>query len=136
MAFRMAMHPKFRTTAVILMVGGWCLALAAAGDSQLPSDETGQHVRFLMTVFGGALAFMGMFAGVSRWVAEPAARKVMAEHIKERERAHEAYVPRIEWDEKHEELKRSIFNLSEKIVALTSSLSAEKATTARHRRDA
>jgi hypothetical protein len=136
--FRAAMHPKVGAVAVLLMVGGWTLALTASFtpvDVPFPPDSTGAMVRFLVTVIGGALAFMGMFAGISRWVAEPAARKVMAEHIAERERAHDSYVPRLEWDVKHEELKREINGLAKTIVALTASLETEKRTTAKGRRD-
>lgn len=106
---------------ISLTVGGWALALGAAQAVPVV-DNTASHLRFLATVIGGALAFMGMFAGISRWVAEPAARKILAEHTTRGAAAHLELVARLEWDEKHLALVREMTTLAVAVTNLTARL--------------
>lgn len=116
------MRPKFGVTLAALIVGGWALVAIGAPGPGTP-DDTSHYFNFIIAATGGALGFMGLFAGISRWVAEPAARKVLQEHIALREKAHESLVGRTEWDAKHEELKKEITGMREALIGLQSSLS-------------
>lgn len=82
------------------MLMGWSLTIVANAPTSSP-DETSSHIAFTATLGGGVLMFMGILAGISRWVAEPAARKVLREHTKDGVDAHPVYAPRSEVDSKH-----------------------------------
>lgn len=76
----------------------------------------------MITMAGGAIAFMGVFAGISKWVAEPAARKVLAEHTNMGNRSHQEYVSREEWDRKHSELVTQMNGIEKVLATLTAAL--------------
>lgn len=105
--------------AAILILLGW--TLAAVADTTIPSQDVSLHT--ILTLAGGAVAFMGIFGGISRWVAEPAARKVLSDHLKDGVNAHyNVYVSRDEWDKKHEELLNQISGVKESVATLTAAL--------------
>lgn len=107
--FRYTLRVGVRKTAVALMVTGWALALYA--NTSNPQDDASVHLAFAGTLLGGALAFMGMFAGISKWVAEPAAQKIMIEHINRGAMAHPELMPRPEYDTKHIELMNDVSDI-------------------------
>jgi hypothetical protein len=86
-----------------LMVSCWTLALLG-GNGIIP--EVSASDAFI----AGAVGFMAFFAGISRWVAEPAARKVLLEHTKDLA-AHPIFVTRSEWMEGHRAITDQITNL-------------------------
>jgi hypothetical protein len=100
------------------MLSGWSLTLAANAPTTIP-DDTAAHIAFTATLAGGALGFLGLFAGISRWVAEPAARKVLREHTKEGADAHPSYISRSEWDFKHLSLANEVAHLSVEVAKLS-----------------
>ncbi len=114
--YRFTMRRIVRYVAVLGMTVGWTLMILAANTPS--DDDTSVHITFLATVFGGALAFMAMLAGVSRWVAMPAARQVISEHIRDGSAAHKDLLPRDEYQEKHAELLDRLARLSADVGAL------------------
>lgn len=114
--YRFTMKRTVRCVAVGLMLLGWSIVIMAANTA--PLDETNDHIKFVATVFGGALAFMAMLGGVSRWVAVPAARQILAEHIKNGPESHKDLVSRQEWDQKHSEVLDRLAELSADVRAL------------------
>ena len=110
--YRFTMRPTVRYFAVLAVVLGWTLVLVASngktGDDVLISD--------LALAGGGALGFMGLFAGISRWVAEPAALKVMAKHTANDAAAHPSLLERSEWHAKHVELLEKINKVHEDMI--------------------
>lgn len=120
---RFTMRSDVRYFAVLLIVGGWTLALYAA-NTPGAQDETSVHLAFAGTVLGGFLGFMGVFAGITRWVAVPAARQVMAEHTRLGTSAHPELVARAEWDSKHVELMREVMKAGADLRELRAELRA------------
>lgn len=104
--YRYTISPRVAREAILLMVLGWTMTLIA-GTNPAP-DETAIHLSFLMAVIGGFLAFMGVFAGISKWVADPSARRIISEHKDEGISAHPEYIGRTEWDAKHTVLMNEI----------------------------
>ncbi len=94
--YRFTMKRIVRYLAVLGMTVGWTLMILAANTPA--EDDTSVHITFLATVFGGALAFMAMLAGVSRWVAMPAARQIISEHTRDGTIAHKDLLPRSEFE--------------------------------------
>lgn len=131
--FRFTSRKDVVRGAALAIVGGWlCLftAHSHAMDSATPATLTEgvptHNVIDWAPVAGGALMFMGIFAGISRWVAEPAARKVMHEHQKLGASAHPELVPRAEWDNKHANLVDRVSEIQGDIRALVAATQTKK----------
>ena len=107
--YRITTGRGMRFVAVAAMVGGWSLVLFAQGGTINTLAELEQHN--ITMIGGGAIAFMGIFAGISRWVADPAARKVLAEHTRDDLKAHPMLISRVEWSVEQAKLNETILNL-------------------------
>ena len=118
--YRITMRPYVRYVSAGMLVGGWSFAMLAA-NAPFPqgTDDTAVHLAFAGTVLGGGLGMFGILAGVSRWVAEPAARKVMAEHMRLGASAHPELISRAEWDAKHAKVVDDVSGISGDIKVLT-----------------
>lgn len=106
--FRFTMRRSVGYAAALAMVSGWTLMLVASGGAMSEGTD-------LTYVGGGFLLFMAIFAGISRWVAEPAASKILKSHM-EAPNPHSGYVLRDEWDAKHGELIKKIDKLTEIVL--------------------
>ncbi len=115
--YRFTMKRPVRYALVLCLVLGWTIVLLAANapPQDAPTDE---HIKFLATIFGGALGFMAILGGVSRWVALPAARQVIAEHIKNGEEAHKDLLPRLEYKTQHDKVIDKLAELKADVRAL------------------
>ncbi len=115
--YRFTMKRPVRYGLVLCLVFGWTLIVYAA---QVPpqTGPTDEHVKWTATVLGAILTFMAIFGGVSRWVALPAARQVLAEHVKDGEEGHKDLLPRSEYQQKHDEVLDRLAELSADVRAL------------------
>ena len=123
------MKSTVRYLAVLSMVAGWTLVLMAA-NTPVPND-TDTHLAFTWMVLGGFLSFMGIFAGISRWVAEPAARKIMSEHTRMGASAHPELMPQRDYDTKHTELMEEVNDIKVMIAEMSgrsAGMSRERST--------
>lgn len=115
--YRFTMKRPVRFALVLCLCLGWAL-IVLAGNTPPADAPTDEHIKFLATIMGGALGFMAILGGVSRWVALPAARQILAEHIKNGEQAHKEFLPREEYHEKHDEVLDKLAELSAAVRAL------------------
>jgi hypothetical protein len=97
---------RFLTVAGMLI--GWTVVVLAQGTAGTIAEFQEHNVAMFG---GGALAFMAVFAGISRWVADPAARKVLAEHTRDDVKAHPMLISRVEWSLEQARLNETILNL-------------------------
>lgn len=125
--FRWAMRPFVQRLSVVAMGVG--LGLVLWSTDALPAGLEPQHAQSLgggngnaapewVGVAGGAVLFMAIFAGISRWVADPAARKAVSDHEKRDANPHPQYVSREEWDRKHLELVEATREISNRLERL------------------
>ena len=112
--YRFCMQPWVRNVAVASLLFGSALVIKADNGERFGDPVT--------ALLGGALLFMGMFAGIARWVAEPAAHKILMEHTRMGASSHPELVSRSEWDHKHLELTARIVEVNTNLVALTTRL--------------
>lgn len=116
--YRVALRPYARVLVapcLILGLGGASGALFAAGP-QLP-DPAGQLVTLAaILLMAGALGFIGLIGGISRWVARPAAleaaARAMENHVAMGAGAHPSLLPRDEWDRNHREVLAKLTELN------------------------
>ena len=116
--FRWSTQPKVVRKAPLVMCLGWAVGFAA-GTTPTTGDDTSIHLAFAGTLVGGALAFMAMFAGISHWVAEPAAERVLSKHTALGARAHPEFIAREEWDDKHGELMNEVNEIKVMVAELS-----------------
>jgi hypothetical protein len=118
--------------ALRVIVGGcssWGLVIMAA---PVPTDtEAATYWRFLVAVIaavGGLLAIItGSFMLGAKFVAEPAAARLLKQHVEQGASAHEALVSRKEWDEKHDRLVEEVQELAKEVAALVGELKKKRA---------
>lgn len=117
--------------ALRVLVGGccsWGLAIMAA---PVPTDtEAATYWRFLVAVIaavGGLLAIItGSFMLGAKFVAEPAAARLLKQHVEQGASAHEALVSRKEWDDKHDRVVTEVHDLATEVAALVGELKKKR----------
>lgn len=108
---------------IVLGASAWTLVIAAM-PAPAPTDlEAATYWRFFVATIAAVVGLVtilgaGMALG-SRWVADPAARRVVADHEKRGAAAHEALVARVEWDLKHTKLDEKLEGIRDELTKLT-----------------
>ncbi len=127
--YRFVLRPHFVGGMILLGVAGWTLAVAG---TPLPSTdaEAASYWRFFLAALGAVVGIFTLFgtgmALGARWVAEPAARKVLLEHMNRGAAAHESLVPRVDWDLKHGALLTSIGTMEGELRELRRSIEEDR----------
>lgn len=124
--YRWSTRRWVRLAAVCGIFAGWTMVLLAQAGPPLLDGP----VSPIAAAGGGALVFMGIFAGISRWVADPAARKALAEHTLLGAKAHPELIPRAEWEVHELRMTNQITNLRLDLRGLIAELRRGKGITA------
>lgn len=116
--YQFTMRRRVRYVSVLCLVASWTLVAVAAGEG------VGSHdVPLYVAILGaGGLGTFGLIAGATRWIAIPAAREVLMDHINKGANAHPEMVARSEWDLKHVDLMLALAKASADLRELRASL--------------
>ena len=84
-AYRVLSHPLARRIGIACFVAGWALnafAVSAVSAGVVP-DDTAAHLSFAAQQGGLMLIGIAVMGFVARFVSKPAAREMVAEHVRE-----------------------------------------------------